>query len=270
MEKLLKMSKDNHFELALVTGATSGIGEALCYLLAKKGISLILTGRNDEKLNALKEKLSKQVDVITVKADLSKSEDRAELIQVIKRTGPDLVINNAGLGLYGDALTHPIERQMHLFEVNGKAYLELTLTAIQALISRKKSGTILNVSSVAGYFIYPGFSVYAASKAFVNVFSQSLDFEYKDKGIRILASCPGMINTNFSERAAGHPVRTEPKISSMDVGFAAEEIWRQIQSGKALHVFNFKYRFFALLSCIIPRRWLAPFLHREMLARQKS
>lgn len=264
------MLKDKKFDLALVTGATSGIGEALCALLAEKGISLIITGRDAEKLTMLKEKFAKKVPVMALKADLVKNDDRSEINQVIKKMTPDLVINNAGFGLYGDALDHPVEKQLNMFEVNSKAYLEFTLTAIQALLSKKKCGTILNVSSVAAYFVFPGFSVYAASKACVNSFSESLDYEYKSRGIRILAACPGYIKTNFGERAAGHIVRKANKISGMDVDFAAQEIWSQIQSGKSINIFNWKYRLAKLLSQILPKSWIAPFLYREMLAKKNS
>lgn len=264
------MSKDKRFDLALVTGATSGIGEALCHLLAEEGISLIITGRDDEKLSLLKEKFSKKVSVMSISADLAKVDDRTELTRIIKRMTPDLVINNAGFGLYGDALDLPIEKQLNMFDVNSKTYLELTLTAIQSLLSKKKCGTILNVSSVAAYFVFPGFSVYAASKACVNSFSESLDFEYKGRGIRILVSCPGYIKTNFGERAAGHPVKKPNKISGMDVNFAAQEIWRQIQSGQSIRIFNWKYRLAKLFSQFLPKSWIAPFLYREMLAKKNS
>src|SRR5580693_8214964 len=149
--------------LALVTGASSGLGKALCHLLAKKGVRLIVTGRNRSKL----EELHGLVHV----ADLAQSRD--SLIKLIHEHVPDLVINNAGWGLYGDALSHTTKEQMDILEVNANAVLEISLEAARAMIKAKTEGAIVNIASGAAFFAFPTLAVYAASKAFVGSFSEA-------------------------------------------------------------------------------------------------
>ena len=127
--------------------------------------------------------LRSKVSVEIIQADLSKPNERGIVIEWIRQHAPDLVINNAGLAYYNNAINYPTEQQMQILEVNGVALLELTLEAAKAMKATNKPGVIMNVSSVAGFFIFPYFSVYAASKSFVNVFSQSLDYELREEGM---------------------------------------------------------------------------------------
>src|SRR5262249_3016587 len=159
--------------------ATSGIGKATCELFAQKGLDLIITGRNQHELQSLQDSLSKKVKVRVVQADLVQEMGRKNLIDVLHTQVPDVVINNAGFGLYGEALSYPTEDQIHILEVNGRAVLELSLEAARALISANKRGVILNVSSASAFQVLPNMAVYAASKAFVNSFSEAFDFEVK-------------------------------------------------------------------------------------------
>lgn len=242
--------------LALVTGATSGIGKATCKLLASKGYDLVISGRNQEELQYLKEILSQKVSVKALQADLSQSEGRQFLISVLHESIPDIVINNAGFGLYGEALTYPTNKQVDILEVNGRAVLELTLEAARALASVGKKGVILNVSSVAAFRIFPNSAIYAASKAFVNHFSQSLDYEVKRYGIRILTLCPGMVATDFQNRA-GSNVNDQQRIGVMSPNFVAEQIWKQINRLDPLSIIDWKYRLLTFFSFFIPSNWIA-------------
>lgn len=238
------------FSLALITGASSGIGRALCERLAKEGISLILHGRDKKALEELASKLSSSVDVQILCADLAISRERQLVIETIKYQIPDLVINNAGFALYNDALNYKTDEQMKILEVDGMALLELTLEAAKALRAADKKGVILNVSSVAGFFIFPYFSVYAASKSFVNTLSQSLDEELKSEGIRVLVACPGMVDTNFRVRSGGKLKESSKGI--MTAQYAAERIWKQIQKQKIIEIFNWKYHLAVLARPFIP------------------
>ncbi len=222
------------FERALITGASSGIGEALAHLLTQKGISLIVSGRNQERLEKLK---AEQILVV----DLQNREERKKIIETIRQKTPDLVINCAGFGFMGDLLTISVEEQLAMVEVNVMAALEITLEAARALVRAGKKGVILNVSSVAGEFPCPGESVYGATKAFLTKASQALDVEVRVKGISILASCPGMVATDFTNRAAKKQVNNLGSVV-MTPQFAAEEIWRQIEKRKKKHIFNWQYR----------------------------
>lgn len=223
---------------ALITGATSGIGEALAHLLASKGIALILSGRSAERL----EKIASEVGAKkTILADLQDKHEREKLVQVIHKELPDLVINCAGFGVYGDPLTIPVATQLTILEVGAAAPLEITLEAVRAWVKAGKKGVVMNVSSVAGESPCPGMSVYGASKAFLTQVSQALNTELAGKEIHILVSCPGMVATDFANRAAKRQVSL-PQRFVMTPQHAAEQIWRQIQNRKGKHIFSLQYR----------------------------
>ncbi len=243
--------------VALVTGATSGLGKSLCQLLASKNIPLIITGRNEEELTNLKQTLP--VHVVSCKADLSKSEDRKRLIALIHEYTPDLVVNNAGFGLYGDALSHTTEEQMDILRVDGNAVLEITLEAARSLKMAGKPGTILNISSAAAFFVFPKFSVYSAVKGFVKQVSIALDEEMKPLGIRVLTACPGQIKTAFRIHAS-KGVYHKPSRYAMCLKSASEHLWHQIQTGKQVYIFDARYRVMILMSRLLPRSLVQKFL----------
>lgn len=259
------MSKQ--FAMALITGASSGLGEALCRLLAAKGIALLITGRNSSKLEQLALELQKQVKVIHFSADLAILSDRSKVIDILREYSPDLVINNAGFGLYGDILSYPTTAQLDILNVNGNAVLEISIEAARVMMVQKKQGFIVNISSAAAFQIFPQMAVYAAAKAFVNSFSEAFDMEMERYGIRILTACPGMIDTAFSVRAGGATSHTMNDNLKMSTEFAAEEIWWQIQKAKPLHIFDWKYRLGTYLGFFIPKKWRAKILRKRITKR---
>lgn len=233
-----------NFERALITGASSGIGEALAHLLAKKGVKLILSGRNIERLKEVAQSVGAEEIVV---ADLKSNQERQKLVEVIEKKVPDLVINNAGYGLYGDVLSLSIAEQLAIAEVNALATLELTLVAVRTQILREKKGVIINISSVAGEYPCPGMSIYGAAKAFVTSFSRAFNTEVSSYGVHVLVSCPGMVATDFGNRAAKKPIKLDggPILSAE---YAAEQIWKQIVKKKEKHIFNWQYRLGSLLA----------------------
>lgn len=249
------------FRLALVTGATSGIGEELAYRLADEGTPLILTGRNEERLASLKEELSKKVDVHTVAVDLSSRESRQLLVEAIRERVPDLVINNAGFGLYGPVVVRPIEQSLGLVEVNAMAVAELSIAAGKALLANKQKGTIVNISSIAGDMPTPGRALYSASKAFVTRFSEAMDAEMRSFGVRVLASLPGYVATRFSSRAATS--KEQEKASRrgeswlvMSTEYAVDQIFLQIDKEQPVRRFSRIYIFLSYLAALLPKRIL--------------
>jgi uncharacterized protein len=251
-------------KLALITGASSGIGEALARLLAEKGYSLILTGRNATKLEVIG--LATEA-LETIVADLQYKEGRDKVTQAIRERVPDLVINNAGMGFYGEALTLPIADQLSVLRVNAEVVLELTLEAVQALAKSGKQGIVMNVSSVAGEYPMPGMSVYSASKAFVTNVSQGLNTELSSKGIHVLVSCPGMVSTDFANRAARRQVPQEGG-PVMSPSFAAEEIWKQIERKQEKHIFNWQYRLGSLVATqLLPLSWVKKAVWKQIQKR---
>lgn len=244
---------------ALVTGASTGIGRALAHLLAEKGVSLILTARHLEPLQSLQKELEGKVDVEILTADLSIAAERRLVIDRLSQKAPDLLINNAGWGYYGSPLDRPVEDSMNMIELNVCALVELTIHALSVWKQKNIPGIVMNVSSVAGFQIMPRFSVYAATKSFVNRFSESLDEEVREEGMRVLASCPGMVDTEFQNRAAGKKISKGE--GYMTAAFAAGEIWKQICSGKAVRAFDWKYRVMIFLTqYVIPKSLMVKLL----------
>lgn len=252
------------FSLALITGATSGIGLALCELLSKKQIPFIATGRNEQALDDIKKKFSNAVPLETFPCDLTDRTQRKQLLDLTQKKTPDLTINSAGFGLYGEALAHPSQDHLHLIEVNVSALVELNLRICRSLIARKQKGVIMNVSSAAAFASYPYFATYAASKSFVNSFSQAFDEEVKDHGIRVLTTCPGPIATGFQKRASlgKSSIQKMPGVMASD--FAAKEIWEQITKGTSIHTFDWRYRIAAFTSQILPQKFLNFILKKRM------
>jgi uncharacterized protein len=189
---------------ALITGASGGIGKAFAEELAARKINLVLVARSEEKLNQLakelQDKYNIQVDVIV--KDLTEPNAAAAVFDVtkIKKLTIDLLINNAGFGDYGDFAERDGERQVKMVQLNILALVDLTHKFLP-LMRQRRSGSIINVASIAAFQPIPYLSVYAASKAFVLSFSEALWAENRDYGVRVLASCPGPTETNFFTEA---------------------------------------------------------------------
>lgn len=237
---------------ALVTGATSGIGKELSYLLAEEGISLCLTGRNQNALEELKKDLGKKVEVITLQCDLASPQERKVLVDLIHLESPDLIINNAGFGTYGRITAYETSKQLEMTEVMVNAVLELTLESAKVLINKKMKGTIVNISSVAAFLAMPLMANYAACKAYTKALSIGMDHELSPLGIRVLCSCPGVVKTSFRKTASGGDEKQFASYFDMDADFAAKRIIRQIASGKRVDVFDWKYRMMTALLKFIP------------------
>ena len=252
-----------HFNRALITGATGGLGETLAHFLASKNIPLILTGRDEAKLNTLAASFK---NVIICTADLAKQDERKKVIALIHNYTPDLVINNAGFGLYGDILNYSTAEQMEILEVNANAVLELTIETARTLIQQKKQGSILNVSSGAAFFPFPAFSVYAASKSFVTQFSESFDAEVSSQGVRILAACPGQIDTKF-RKVASKGKSPHKSIFSMSKEKAVKLIWKQIEKEIPCFIFDYRTTFSVFICRFIPKPLLKKILRKFITTR---
>ena len=258
-----KPSFDKQISSALVTGASSGIGMALCRLLAAKKIPLLITGRDINHLNTIADELSKLVQVTVIVADLSRENDRAALIKQIQMHQPNLIVNSAGFGLYGEALNYDTAEQMGIMNVNAAALLELTLESARMLKDAGKEGVIMNISSAADSLVFPLLAVYSASKAFVTQFSRSFDYEMRPHGIAILVASPGVVKTQFRIRASGGKAKTQG-YWTMTPEFAAEELWRQIESRKQVHIFDWKTRLGIALSHLLPTKLVSKLLMRTV------
>jgi len=182
--------------IALVTGASAGLGEEFARQLAERGDDLVLVARSEERLQALAEQLPVHCEVLA--ADLT---DRAQLASVERRVGSvDLLVNNAGYGSFGPFQTLDVEVETCEVELNVLALVRLTHAAVAAMVPRG-SGAILNVSSLAGAQPGPLNATYSATKAFVTSFTQAVHEEVRGTGVAVTVLCPGFTHTEFQERA---------------------------------------------------------------------
>lgn len=257
------------FRLAQISGATSGIGEALARLLAEEGIPLFLLGRNEEKLEELKKELEKKVPVTILKIDLTSPDQRGILFKEMEKRKPDLIINNAGVGAYGRAISLPIDVQRDLVELNSKAPMEISIYGASVLERNNLSGVIFNVSSSAAFYTFPLMAAYSASKAFLNSFSLALDLELQKYNIRVLTICPGKVKTPFFSRAVQKKLEYQDTFAVMSSEFTAKEILKQIKKKTPLRIIDWKYRIAYFLSKFVPKK-LSSYLLMRIISKRKS
>lgn len=188
---------------ALVTGASSGLGEEFAKQLAAQGCHLVFVARSENKMNSLAQTLRQQhnVQVTVMAADLSSEEAVQRVIDEVKSRDIriDVLVNNAGLGIFENFLEKPIHQQMEQVNVNVRSLLMLTHAFTPGMIAARRGG-VINIASNAAFQPLAGADVYAASKAFVLFFSEGLAFELKSSNVRVLAACPGPVATGFFAR----------------------------------------------------------------------
>jgi len=188
-------------DVALITGASAGIGMELARIHAARGGDLILTARRLERLEALKAELEGKhgIRVITIQKDLAAADAAEELVREIEShdVTVDFLINNAGFGGYGPFHERLLERDKEMISVNVVAVVALTRLFLPAMIARNR-GRILNVASMGAFVPGPFHSVYYASKAFVLSFSQAIANETAKTGVTVTALCPGATATEFA------------------------------------------------------------------------
>ena len=191
-------------KVTLITGASSGIGEAFARSLAAERHNLVLVARNEKKLHELCDELMLEYGIMAhyVVLDLSEFGADRELFAETERHGFEVnwLINNAGFGSYGDFSKLDVDHELQMIELNIAALVALTHCYLGKMRERRR-GQIINVSSAAGFQPIPFMTTYAATKAFVNSFSEALAAEVSPYGIKVLALCPGSTKTNFHAAA---------------------------------------------------------------------
>jgi hypothetical protein len=187
---------------ALVTGASSGIGECFARALAARGHNLVLVARSREKLESLARRLREAngIQAEAIGIDLSVPAATARLVQLLheRERQADLLVNNAGFGARREFWKLPLERQSEMIRLNVMALMELTYLLLPRMMEARP-GAIINVSSTAGFQPVPYTAVYSATKAFVTSFSEALREELRPYGITVVTLCPGGTRTNFFE-----------------------------------------------------------------------
>ena len=188
--------------LALITGASSGMGRDMARILSKMGYDLILVARRRERLLELKKELDTNVTVISM--DLSIVQNNYKLYEKVKNKNIDILINNAGFGLFGEFVKTEIETELKMIDLNVVAYHILTKLFLQDFV-RKDKGYILNVCSSAGFMAGPRMATYYATKNYITKLTMAINEELRvaKSHVTISALCPGPVATEFNEVAHG-------------------------------------------------------------------
>lgn len=238
--------------IAVITGASSGIGSVFARSLAKRGYDLILIARRRDRLEALARELQ-SVAVECWEADLADAEALEEVAQKLEERAPDLLVNNAGFGTIGFFYKTALAGQMDMHRLHVQATVRLT-HAVLAEMVRRDSGAVINVSSVAAFLVGPGNVSYCATKAWMNAFTEGLYVELRGVGSRVVvqALCPGYTRSEFH-----HTMGTSTEGIPASMWLKAEDVveasLRGIDEGRWLVVPHWKYRAFATLQRLVPK-----------------
>lgn len=242
------------YRTALVTGASSGIGESFARLLAGRGADLVIVARRADLLDGLARELVERyrVAVEVIAADLTDPGARAEVERRLRAEPVELLVNNAGYGAFGAFAEIPLDDQLTEIELNVTAVVRLTHAVLPGMIERGRGG-VLNVASMSGFAPSPGSATYGATKAYVASFSESLHAEVAAKGVHVTALCPGF-------------TRTEDEAQSNLLWLRRENVARAgldaVSAGRALCVPGAQYKAALPALKLVPRPLLRAAVNR--------
>ncbi len=212
------MKKHKPYTQALITGASSGIGESLARAFGKSGLSLVLIARSKMALDKIADDIrTSNVTVNTLPLDLIQPDALDKLIQYLKEKNIeiDLLVNNAGFGSYGYFHGLNAARELEMIQLNISALVKFTHHFIQPMI-RRNHGAVINISSTAGFQPVPFMATYGATKAFVTSFTMALHSEYKDTGVSFIAVCPGRTKTQFQVVSGSEQITIKSRFATTD------------------------------------------------------
>lgn len=238
--------------VTLITGASAGIGTELARVFAAHGHRLALAARRTERLESLASEISAKggKPPIVIACDLAAPDagDRIAARLAAEGVEPDYVVNNAGFGVFGEAVLRDRAEQLGIIDVNVRALTDLSLRFADPLVRHR--GGILNVGSIAGFLPGPGMAVYYASKAYVISFTEALRGELAPRGVRVTVLCPGPVPSEFQARAGFSPGFDSAvlNVSAADVALAGYRGLmankRAVLPGIGIKVVPFLLRFF--------------------------
>lgn len=231
----------------LITGATSGIGKALAIELGKRGVPLLLTGRNNDELLKLRDETGGEIFA----ADLANPHAFGELLRFVDDKNPNVQIHNAGYGLQGPFEKLADQEIVDMIQVNCTALALQTKRAIDRYKRKNEKGIILNVASIVGHFPFPFSALYGATKAFVRNLSIAVAGEQENSIVKVLTSCPGAVMTEFGRRASRGEQKKENDFG-MPVEKAVKSIIHQIQSERIEVLFDEKYALLTRIFSSLP------------------
>jgi uncharacterized protein len=255
-------------KLALITGASGGIGEAFGHVLAAEGYDLVLVARRDQELHRVKGVITSKLPVAVhvMALDLNETGAVETLIAEMasRNLVPAIVINNAGFGLAGPMAELSRDEQLRMIDLNVRVLTDLTLRFLPAMVA-KKSGGIINVASVAGFMPGPMMAVYFATKNYVLSFSDALSSELRGTGVTMTTLCPGTVKTAFQARAGQN--ERGSTLSAYDV---ASQGWAGFKAKRRVVIPGFFNQMTAYGLRITPRRLSLPFIKQVMSRRRAT
>jgi short-subunit dehydrogenase len=248
-------------ELALVTGASSGIGAELARLLAARGANLVLTARRLDRLQSLADELTTRhaITATPIASDLNTPDGADRLVEELAARGlnPSILINNAGFGYFSSFTVQPLEEIESLIQVNVRA-LTILCRKIGQQMAERRSGAILNVSSFAAIAPIPRYAVYSGAKAYVIAFSQALRHELAKKNVKVCVLCPGFTQTEFHE-VSGHEKSLLMRATELSAAQVARAGIRGLAANRFLIVPGLWYKLNALTARLLPRTLMSSF-----------
>ena len=237
-------------QVALVTGASAGLGEEFARQLSARGYRLVIAARRKERLDSLAAELG---NARAIEVDLSREGAAAELVADIERAGEtvEVLVNNAGFGLQGRFDKADAKRLREMIDLNCGALTDLCRAVLPQMVERR-DGAILNVASTAAFQPGPGMAVYFASKAYVLSLSEALHEEVMRFGVHVTALCPGPTRTEFGEVAGFRDTRRFERMS-MDAGEVVRSALDALERNKAVAITGIINKLGAFSTRLVPR-----------------
>jgi short-subunit dehydrogenase len=250
---------------AIVTGASSGIGEQFARILTQRGYQVVLVARSADRLEEIAGRLGEKARPLP--ADLSDRNDRASLLDRVTALGltPDILVNNAGLSTLGVVAKSVPEKELNLVEVDVAAVVDLCSRILPGMVERNR-GAILNVASVAAFGPLPGQAAYGAAKAFVLSYTHSMRGELRGTDVTVTALCPGPVDTGFGEAAGFSKEEADaalPRVMWVPADKVALAGIDGLAAGKAVVVPGLANRISSSLFRVAPPELMLPFLVRN-------
>ena len=244
-------------KMALITGASEGIGLEIAKIFAKEKYDLVITARNETKLNELANEIKNKhnVNVKVIAKDLSKQNAGEEIFDELKNESivTDVLINNAGFGVFDNYWNVELQDEKNMLQVNIMALAELTNLFAKDMVNRG-GGKILNIASTAAFQPGPTMAGYYASKAFVLSYSQAVDFELREKGVQVSTLCPGPTITEFQIRANMEDLNLFKKGFTMSAEEVAQIGYNGLMKGKSVIIAGAMNKISAMSSKVTPSK----------------
>ena len=240
-------------QVALITGASSGIGLAFARIFAREGYDLALAARGEQRLNEIADELKTKyrTNTTVLAKDLSIASAPDEIFSALQGVSVEALVNSAGFATYGQFVEIDLTKELELMQVNMVALTHLTKLFLRPMLERR-SGKILNMSSTAAFQPGPLMAVYYASKAYVLSFSEALAQEVRDQGVTVTALCPGPTQSGFQKRADMEQSKLVQD-GLMDADTVAQAGYRALMQGKTSVVPGSRNQLMAWATRFLPR-----------------